>query len=271
MPRNSNPYWHVLTVVALALLTAHGAEEKKIHRGAKGTDFAAKERNTERLQALRKRVAEYEAALARGIPPPAPPRASYTYERPPDKDSGNLTPRERVVRDLKAKPMDKSNLAALRNYLSTSSNRMEKASLGTAYCLGCLVTDQWSEGARMAILVRKAYPKAEPVKLLTLAPFATDCRKCSASGKTDVKCGTCKGRKKCQFYDCAGGTLRNPDLRIGGKAPNCPQCAGTDECRLCKGTGKIDQRCGECSGRGKTLRLESIEKGYLKFVREIGV
>jgi hypothetical protein len=182
-----------------------------------------------------------------------------------------MTDKEKILDALRSDPMNKDHLLALRNYLSTSKSKKEKASLGTAYCLGCLVTDQWAEGARMAILVRRAYPKEKPVQLLTLQPFATACGKCGGEGKVGVSCGTCKGRKKCQFYDCSGGKLRNPDLRVAGKAPNCPQCGGKDECRNCKATGSVQSRCPDCSGKGKTLRMESIEKGYLQYVREIDV
>ena len=249
-------------VIALALclnpFTAAFAE--------RGKDFADKEQNTERLQALRKRVREYEAALARGIAPPTPEPAPM--ERAESKPR-EQTPRETVMRALKTDPMKKANLAALKSYLTKSTNDHEKAELGTAYSLGCLVTDQWNEGARVAILMRRAYPKDKNVELLSLKTFIADCNKCGGTGELTVKCPGCNGKKACQFSECREGKLTNPDLFINGVAANCPQCAGTDKCRQCKGEGTAKESCKACSGHGNMLRMDSIEQGYIKYLRTV--
>jgi len=248
-----------------------GKEEKKAHQGGKGTDFAAKERGTDRLEELRKRVREYEAALSRGVPPPEEKETEMdrlirsNVKRPERK----LSDREEVLHSLLEDPMKKQNLGALKLYLYSSSNAQEKAELGTAYCLGCLATEQWNEGTRTSILMRRAYPKDPNVALLTLKSFFNDCRKCAGEGQLSTKCDKCKGKKSCPFYDCKGGKLSNPDLMIGGKAPNCPQCGGSDKCRSCEGTGQMKIRCSECSGRGSNLSLRSIESGYIKYLRGI--
>jgi hypothetical protein len=256
-------------ILAITAIHCHGEpakEEKTTSNRGKGTDFAAKEQNTERLQALRKRVREYEAALARGIAPPAPdPAPADTYVRKPREQ----TTREKIVSALKTDPMKKTHLAALKTYLTTSTNDQEKAELGTAYSLGCLVTDQWNEGARVAILMQRAYPKDKNVELLSLKSFIAECSKCTGSGEVTVKCPGCSGKKACPFSECREGKLTNPDLRIGGVAPNCPQCAGTDKCRDCKGEGTAKTKCRDCSGNGNMLRMDSIEQGYLKYLRSV--
>lgn len=246
------------------------ADEKKNSTpkpsSGRGTSFADKEQNTELLKARRERVRKYEAALSRGLLIPAPDVPQQTIERSAPRER---SPREKVLETLLKSPMDKSNLTSLKLYLSASTNSEERALLGTAYCLGCFATAQGQEASRISALMKNAYPDDSNVNLLSLKTFATDCRKCGGTGEIDKKCDKCKGKKKCQFLGCKGGTLSNPDLMITGKAPKCPQCGGTAECAACKGKGITKTRCTDCSGKGQTLSRESIEKGYVDYLRKI--
>lgn len=254
------------------------AEEKKPEvkkpsgpSSGRGTDFADKEQTTETLEARRKRVRAYERALAKGrkLPEVAASEMDLRLQRERNLPPRELPPRTRIVRALQADPLGKEQLGSLKTYLSESTNAQDRALLGTAYCLGCLVTDQWSEGSKMSVLMKRAFPKDPNVKLLSLETFATDCRNCGGKGKASQKCSSCKGKVKCPFRGCRDGKMSNRDFRIGDAVPQCPKCAGTGKCTSCEGSGSEETRCGNCRGKGKELRKETIERGYVNFLRGI--